>query len=615
MLPGLKTYKNFIKFLFYYFSIGLLLKTFFSPWRRDITKYPQGIDFAKIFKAFAFNIISRILAAIMRICVIIFGLIIILIFTALLPIFILCPVEIKYSRLVKAGSIGKQWSYAYTPFLDKHSRELHRGKEIKLFGRQDEIEQIERILARSKQDNVLLVGEPGVGRKSVIKGLAQKISWGLSLRKLNNRRVLKLNIAGLKKDQLEQALDQSAKAGNIILVIDNFDKYLEFQNIIMPYLQADELQIIAITDYDGLHYHLKPLPGLLNLFEKVEVSELDDKQILKILEQEVKQNKIKITKKELLEIIKKSNQYIQHTPQPEKSLDVLEELSVLKKQIKTSDVDQLISQKTEVPIGEIAKHEKEKLLNLEIILHKRIINQEKAIQVISQSMRRARAGISSNKKPIGTFLFIGPTGVGKTETCKALAFAYFGREERMIRFDMSEFQEISAINRLINLLIKNIEQDPFSLLLLDEFEKANKNILNVFFQILDEGRLTSESGRIISFRNAIIIATSNAQKSDFSKPLLNRFDAIVDFEELSQEHIRKIAELMLNNLNKRLQSEKKISFKITQALINKLVELGYNPEFGARPMRRVIQDKIENQIADKVLRGEVRENNVVTLEI
>ena len=613
MTKGIKTWLNFIKFWWYFFSIPLLLKTLFSAWHRDATKYPKGFALKEFSQALIFNLLSRFIGAFVRLITIIFGLAIMLIFIVLFPIFIILPFEIKYSKLVKLGSIGKSWSYAYTPFLDKYSQPLHYGKEIKLFGRQDEISQIERILARSKQDNVLLIGQPGVGRKAVIKGFSQKVSWGLTLRKLNNRRVLSLNMPALNQDSLKQALDQAAKAGNIILVIEEFHQYIDLAPIFAPYLSADELQIIALTDYDNLHYKLKSLPGLLKLFEKVTVNEPTDEETLAILKAEAK--KIKIKDEALQEIIKKSNQYIQNIPQPEKSLDLLEELVVSSKEIGVKDVWELLSQKTKIPIGEISKTEKEKLLNLEEILHQRIINQEQAVKAISQAMRRARTGIASTKKPIGVFLFLGPTGVGKTETAKALASAFFGSEERMIRFDMTEFQEINSLDRLIDRLIKAIEQDPFSLLLLDEFEKAHHDILNVFFQVFDEARLTSASGRTVSFKNAIIIATSNAKKEVFDIGLLNRFDDIVEFQKLLPEHIKQIALLMLNNLNKRLMAEKKISLKITQELINQISVLGYDPELGARPMRRVIQDKIENQIADKILRGEVKEGESVEIKL
>ena len=612
MIDGLKSWFNFIKFWWYFFSIPLLLKTLFSAWHRDIIKYPRGFDLKEFAQTFVFNLLSRLLGAFVRSATIIFGLAVMLIFIGLLPIFIILPFEIKYSKLVKLGSVGKSWSYAYTPFLDKYSQPLHHGREIKLIGRQDEIKQIERILARSRQDNVLLVGQPGVGRKAVIKGFAQKVSWGLSLRKLNNRRVLNLNMPALNQDNLRQALDQAAKAGNIILIIDELHQYLDLIPIFIPYLSADELQVVAITDYDNLHYKLKLLPGLLKLFEKVVVGEPTDEETLAILKTEAKEIK---TKDEVLqEIIKASNQYIQNAPQPEKSLDLLEELTVDRKNITIEDVYKLISEKTGIPLGEITKTEKEKLLNLEQILHQRIVNQEQAIRVVASAMRRSRTGLASTKKPIGVFLFLGPTGVGKTETAKALAFAYFGSEERMIRFDMSEFQEISAIDRLIDRLIKTIEQNPFSLLLLDEFEKAHHDLLNVFFQIFDEGRLTSASGKTVSFKNAIIIATSNARKEIFDIGLLNRFDDIVEFQKLSPEHIKKIVQLMLNNLNKRLE-EKEISLKITPELINQIAVLGYDSKFGARPMARLIQNKIENQIADKLLREEIKKGESISLNL
>jgi ATP-dependent Clp protease ATP-binding subunit ClpA len=274
---------------------------------------------------------------------------------------------------------------------------------------------------------------------------------------------------------------------------------------------------------------------------------------------------------------------------------------------------------------------------LEDYLHRRVINQEEAIKAVANTLRRARAGISSSKRPVGVFLFLGPTGVGKTETAKALAENYFGDEKNMIRLDMSEYQEISAIDKLIGsntnpsgVLTDAILANPFSLILLDEIEKANKNVLNLFLQVFEDGRLTDPRGRISDFTNAIIIATSNAgsefirqnvtklsndrieeqlinllqEKGIFSPEFLNRFDGVIVFKPLTQEQLIQVANLMIADINKRLK-DKNITVEVVPDALAKLVELGYDPQFGARPMRRVIQEKVENLLAKKMLEGKV----------
>ncbi|PIR71645.1 MAG: hypothetical protein COU43_01445, partial [Candidatus Nealsonbacteria bacterium CG10_big_fil_rev_8_21_14_0_10_37_25] len=269
------------------------------------------------------------------------------------------------------------------------------------------------------------------------------------------------------------------------------------------------------------------------------------------------------------------------------------------------------------------------MLNLENLIHQRIINQEEAVKDVSAALRRARAQVTIRKGTIGSFLFLGPTGVGKTETSKALAEIYFGSEVRMIRLDMSEFQDVKDIPRLIGspvqegLLTTQVREKPFSLILVDEVEKAHPNILNLFLQVLDEGRLTDGLGRKIDFKNTIIIATSNAgyqiilealsekvewqkvkerllnycfEKAIFRPEFINRFDAVVVFEPLSKKNLLDIAQLLLQKLKKNL-AEKEIEFIITPALKEKIVELSYDPTFGARKMQRVIQDKLGNVLA------------------
>ena len=309
-------------------------------------------------------------------------------------------------------------------------------------------------------------------------------------------------------------------------------------------------------------------------------------------------------------------------------------------------VSSLVSEKIEIPVGQIEKKEKQVLLNLEKLMHQRIINQEKAVQEVCSSLRRARAEVSTKTGPIGTFLFLGPTGVGKTETAKALTEIYFGSEKKIIRLDMSEFQNINDIARLIGsvgqegLLTTEVRENPFSLILLDEIEKSHPNILNLFLQVLDEGHLTDGLGRKVDFKNSIIIATSNAgsqiilkaieqqaewlelknvilnflfQKNVFKPEFINRFDSVVVFKPLTKENLLLIAQLMIKKTADKLK-EKEIELIITEKLKQKIVDLSYDPSFGAREMKRVIQDKIENVLAQAVLSDQINKGDKIELD-
>ncbi|MDD2696639.1 MAG: AAA family ATPase, partial [Candidatus Pacebacteria bacterium] len=409
--------------------------------------------------------------------------------------------------------------------------------------------------------------------------------------------------------------------------------------------------------FEGLHKSLEQNSSLLSLFEKVEVAEISERETLMLLEDlalklEFKYKKF-VSYPALRDIITYCSRYLAAIPFPEKAMDLLDEAMVLLSQTEKKDkvlmpqhIARLVSEKTQIPVGEMQIKEREILINLEKLIHQRIINQEEAVNEVSSALRRARAEVSIRKGPMGTFLFLGPTGVGKTETSKALAEIYFGSEERMIRLDMSEFQNITDIARLLGsageegLLTTKVRETPFSLILLDEIEKAHPNILNLFLQVLDEGYVTDGLGRKVDFRNSMIIATSNAgyqiilkalkEEADWSKvktqlldrlfeegvfrpEFINRFDGVIVFKPLSKENLLDIADLMLKKLQKNLQ-EKEVDFVVTEALKEKMVELGYDPTFGAREMRRVIQDKVENILASALLSGEIKRGSKVEIE-
>ena len=590
-----------------------------------------------------------------------------------------------YENLLRKGSFGKDFSSGYTITLDQFSvdwkRVVSRWRFRETIGHKKEIEQTEIILAKSNLANVLLVGEPGTGRKSIIEALAQKCYFGTSLPQLNNKRVVELDTVSLAAqisdfEKMESILDkifaEVALSGNVILVINDIENFVgqkvqkagafDISGVLSKYLPLPNFQFVGITSYEGLHKCVEQNPSFANMFEKVEVSESTEQETINILlanglDLEYKY-KILLLYPSIREIVNLTARYMPSLTFPRKALDVMNEAFAYvqrkrEKVILPHHIAEIISKKTEIPIGKMEVKEKEVLLNLENLIHSRLVNQEEAVSEISIAMRRARMGIASKTRPMGTFLFLGPSGVGKTETAKALAQIYFGSENKMIRIDMSEFQAISDVPRLIGatspvemqgLLTTPVRETPFSLVLLDEIEKAHPNILNLFLQVLDEGHITDGQGRKVVFTNTIIICTSNAgaemifqqvesnqplekdklfkelfAKNTFRPEFVNRFDATILFHPLTKDNLLKIAQLSLQGLQKNLK-EKDISFEITDTLKEKIVELSYKPEFGAREMRRVIQDKVENAIAsallsDKIKKGDRFEVNPENFEI
>ena len=584
----------------------------------------------------------------------------------------------EYQNLMRKGTLAKEWTTGYTLTLDKYSTdwtEITKKQGFpEIIGHKKEIESVERILGRREYNNVLLVGQPGIGRKGIVQGLVRKAVLGQSLADVNYKRVVELNVSGLlaaiaDPEEVEAVLDkifqEAIGAGNVILVINEFHNFVGVQpgpgrvdisGVLSSFLHLPQFQIVAVTSFAGLHKNIEQNPSILNLFAKVEVSEISEREVMMILENLAllleQKYKLFVSYPALREIVALTRRFMPSLVFPKKANDLLDEVMIyVKKSTKDkvllpSHVAKIITEKTQVPVGEIEVKEKEVLLNLEKLIHQRIINQDTAVKEVSTALRRARAEVTIRKGPMGTFLFLGPTGVGKTETSKALAQIYFGSEARMIRLDMSEFQNVKDIPRMIGgkgeegLLTTPVRESPFSLILLDEIEKAHPNILNLFLQVLDEGFLTDGLGRKVDFKNSIIISTSNAgyriilealktktewsevkqklldyifEKGIFRPEFINRFDAVVVFRPLSKENLLAIAELMLRVLKKNLK-EKGIDFKITLPLKEKIVELGYDPTFGARAIRRVIQDKVENVLASVLLSGELKRGNKVEVD-
>ncbi len=583
-----------------------------------------------------------------------------------------------YDNLIKKGSLAKTWSAGYTINLDKYSHditEMVKGKNLQFVGHEKELEEIERILSEEEINNVLMVGEPGTGKRSLIYSLAQRSSAGKSFPEINYKRIVELDLPSLLAEiesieEVESVLDlifqEVAWAGNIILLIDEFQNYVSQQfkagtinisGLIAPYLKLSQFHLIAISTLEGFHRYIEKNSLVLSLFKKVEINGISKEETFLLLEKFVfsyeKKYKIFISYPALRQIVDFSDRYFPSLPFPEKAIDVLDGVvvyvfdSLKEKIVLPKHIAKIVTEKTEIPVGKIEENEKSILLNLENLIHQKIINQKEAVKDIAVALRRARADVFQRKGPMGTFLFLGPTGVGKTETAKALAETYFGSEDNMIRLDMSEFQSESDVERIIGslreegILTTKVREKPFSLVLLDEIEKAHKNVLNLFLQVLDEGYLKDGLGRKVSFKDTIIIATGNAgykiilealrNKMDwqevkqkildyifdneiFRPEFVNRFDAFVVFKPLSKQNLLDISELMLNKVKKNLE-KKGVEFIITEGVKEEVVRLGYNPSFGAREMKRVIQDNVEDILANGLLSGELKRGEKVTIDI
>lgn len=576
--------------------------------------------------------------------------------------------------------IGRDWSSGYTPTLSDYSIDLSQfvresNLQSQVIGREDVIGQIEVALASSTTTNVLLVGKPGIGKKTIVNGFAAKIISGNVPDSLKNKHVIQLNVQRLLAGEVERGaieekllriLNDASWAGNIVLFIDNIHTLLGYgegrvgaidaTEILLPFLSSNKLQIIGSTTPEDFHRIIEPKGSIEGEFSRINIEKVSPQDAVLILGNVAlhleTQYGVFITFPVIREAVSLADRYMSQVPLPESAIRILETATVSasyrKERIVTKeDVEQAISQTTRVPVGEVKETEKEKLINLEEILHNRVIGQDEAISAIASALKRARSGLSSKSRPVGSFLFLGPTGVGKTETAKALAESYFGSEKNMIRIDMSEYQTPESLYRLIGTptgeqggqLISAIRDNPFNLVLLDEIEKAHPNVLNVFLQILDDGFVTDNRGEKADFTSGIIIATSNAGAEEIQiqikagksidefkntlidnisqgilKPeFLNRFDAIVVYRPLTMDELVEIVDLQIVALNKRMK-DKNITVELTTSAKELVAELGYQPEFGARPLRRVIQDKIESTIANRLLKDEIREGDKVLLD-
>lgn len=624
MHPGIKSWQNLLIYAFNAFSIPLLLRTLVSPWQQD---RGEGSHF-DLLEKIVFAIFGRLLGFVARVSLIIIGLFFTLCVFLTFPIFFLIPIKISRESLQDLGSIGASLSYGSTYSLNKHGSEAMTEANFKIYGKEKVLRMVERGLSKETNHNVLLVGETGVGKTTVVNYLGRLGQSGLSFEGIHHHRVVILNVEGMALEDFDKALIEASNAGNVILVIENIHVYENLYERIMPYLSMRHLGIIATTDFGNYDQVLKAHPEFLSKFEKIDLGGTNFDETILVLQNKIAISQIRIDKEAVEEIVRLSDKFIGNQPQPLKSLLILEELSGLKnkrQKINIDDVRQIISDKTNMPIGALDNDEKKVLLELEDTMKKKIIGQDEAVTDVAQALKRLRTGIADPSKPAGSFLFLGPTGVGKTYTAKILAETYFGRKDAMIRFDMSEFSLPESVTTFSDRLASVIEENPLSLVFFDELEKAHKSIHQLLLQVLDEGALTRGSGRVANFKNAIIIATSNAGSREmmadpgiskqyilevliksniFAPEFLNRFSSIILFQPLSQAKIRLVTRLLLEEFAERLLADKNIKLEITDALVEHIASAGFDINFGARPIKRAIEDLVENKVADYIIRGE-----------
>jgi ATP-dependent Clp protease ATP-binding subunit ClpC len=590
-----------------------------------------------------------------------------------------------------------------TPTLDQYGRDLtaaaRDGRLDPVVGRESEVEQTLEVLSRRAKNNPVLIGEAGVGKTAVVEGIAQRIACGEVPRSLAGRRLVTLDLAGLVagtryrgefEERLKSVIDEVRGAnGQVLLFIDELhtvvgagsgEGAMDASNMLKPALARGELHVIGATTIEEYRKNIEHDPALERRFQPIMVREPSIEGTLAILTglrgRYEAHHQVRITDQALQSAAELSDQYITARSLPDKAIDLIDQASArvrlrartpppdvrkLEEQelaaasgghpvpeVTAEDIAQVVSRQTGIPVAQLTEEERARLLRLEEHLHERVIGQDEAVEAVAEAVREARAGLADPHRPTGSFLFLGPTGVGKTELARALAEALFGDEDRLIRFDMSEFQERHTVSRLLGAppgyagyeeagqLTEAVHRTPYSLILLDEIEKAHPDIFNALLQLLDAGRLTDAQGRTADFTHSAVIMTSNigADKilaaggeaeslreelmrdlhAHFRPEFLNRIDEIILFHTLDRAQLQTIAELQVEQVRRRLHDQD-ITMDVSRDAIGWLASTGYQPEFGARPLRRTIRAELDRKLSRMLLSGELNPGDNVDVDV
>lgn len=720
---------NIFLFLPHFFSVKHLLKTLFSPWKNLVeTKQGSGLSLNQEMSRVSFNVISRLVGGGVRGAVIgiyIFVqimavLLLPIIFTGyvmLLPIFFFMnssntdekiaadeqdqkekfvtahtldqsnrtEVEKWYDTIVKHTSekvpwydkdkllsvvpLARDWTAGFTPTMDKFcNNEVPSSYDIHLIGRTEELSQMEHILSKDQNANLMLVGDEGVGRETIIRCLSEKIYYGQVLPLLAYKRVLTIDLQKIlsvstdhisRLNTLSDIFKEAQEARNIILVIHDLDQYvstidghIDCSDILSQYA-ASKINIIATSTPVNYQKYIYPNAKIHEIFTKIDIEEVSPEQCMTILQSlSLKledKYQIIIPYETILESINKASQFVGALPLPESAIQILNETSTLvdsdkDQKILTPDIiDKYLEQKLHVPVV-VTDALKDKLIGIEQELNKQIIDQPQAIDALSTSLKNAFMAGGRDKKPLSTFLFLGPTGVGKTQTAKALSELFFTDKTALIRLDMPNYQTKEDIGRLIGdsqnpgELTQKIRNQPYGVLLLDEIEKANRDLLNIFLSVLDEGYFNDARGERVDCRSLIIIATSNAgadyiftrlannqtittddllneliTNNIYSPEFLNRFDGVIIFQPLSPNSVLTIAQQIITQLDADLFASQGVHIEVSNATLSSLITQNYNPQFGARDLSRIIDFHIKEKISTKLLEEDIAKGSTIHL--
>ncbi|SDJ95602.1 ATP-dependent Clp protease ATP-binding subunit ClpC [Actinopolyspora mzabensis] len=632
-----------------------------------------------------------------------------------------------------------------TPTLDEYGQDLtaraREGGLDPVIGRESEIEQTVEVLSRRTKNNPALIGEAGVGKTSVMEGIAQRIVDGEVPDVLANKRVVQLDVSGVVagtryrgdfEERMNKIIEEiSQQSEQLIIFIDELhtvvgaggsEGAVDAGNMLKPRLARGDLHVVGATTLDEYRKNIEKDAALERRFQRIDVAEPsveDTVQIMRGLRDRYEaHHQVRFSDEAINAAAELSDRYVADRYLPDKAIDLLDQAGARKRlrtrtpttdvreleeqaeqlsrdkaqavtnenyeqasqlrdeinqvqnrirqqrhspdgipEVGSTDIAEVVSRATGIPVTQLTEEEKGRLMRLEEQLHHRVVGQDEAVHAVSRAVRRSRTGMGDPNRPVGTFLFLGPTGVGKTELARALAESLFGDQDRMVRLDMSEYQEAHTASRMVGAppgyvgygeagqLTEEVRRRPYSVVLLDEIEKAHTDVFNILLQVMEDGRLTDGQGRTVDFRNTVLIMTSNLGsdiisnrsgvlgfstreeeqtteaardrlmvrlRDSFRPEFLNRIDEIVVFRRLESDQLRSITELLLDETKQRLQAQG-IDITFESDAVDWLTEHGHQPDYGARPLRRTIQREVDDSISDLLLDGELAQGQRVVV--